>query len=965
MQKINQFRRISPHFAAFRRISPHFAAFRRISLILIFFLFSLKAMAQPVTTEDYSATCNLDYSALTAKYRQYKERLYKHFMVMDRDPSGCIHDGIGQNPDDPCKFSVSAFSLPASSINITTNGAFGLGVRNVEGAFNDPNCGRTEADVLYAANPGNEEAYEASGTHWKDNAVHNFLDVGSETPTELGWYWVMLSTEYELLGRNGQYEEQQKTLEDIYLSLQAYRRLDMKAQCIVADMYNRCSDGQIICSELYRKGKVKAKNFDTFYTSDAECAFVPDLSGYSGFAIREDATQVLEPILNDLSEDQYNIDLVSSSYAFSLAPPCTNMIEGAPIDQFCWLGRESDFLSQDQMIGLLYGLRFIKKYIPENATVTLCGNEGTFNVLDIAKKISNGLVSHVLDDPGLTITIPGTEDCTKKSMHIPDAAGGQCLFTAYGMAQINTQINGSTILPPKSLGIAFNAYNALGASSLFNGVTIGTVQAPPGIALFPTPPLPPAYQNPFFSNIKVPDPSGEGFWLQLKSANGDLSDYRWKDKFVNATKYYDKEIYLLGNDILFPEGTPISNGINGKDYFKSLLCDAPCGGPCSKQEDYDPTLLGAPEFNCPNTPNWQGHRWDGLGAQFDNSEDVQNKISNGLDYMVLYNMYSLMYEKDAPYYNPDNVDREGDFPSPNLYIGDEHIVGLNFICIGGLTSSNYTLTPNYSTDNASLTNIGWYGSPNFTVLNTQTRTTTATLNQKKDPSYIGVKFDEKRLINQYSGGSIVVPIPYALGTIIPIYEDVCAFDFRKSVVNKPDYMISTNFKLCSGDYYAKALGLDDPSASYTWLIHDVSGYYPDIYGYGKEINVQIGSLNVQTYQVEVSLTVNDDCGTKKYTTNLFGSCGWGLGNTPTLLVSPNPGKDLISVGISGESYVVPNTGVQIKFNNLSTGVTDKTDQIYSNPTSINTSNLKQGTYQVRARLSNGVYIETPLVITRE
>jgi hypothetical protein len=956
-------RSTSQHFAALRSTSQHFAALRSTSLIIFFLLLlNFKSLSQTIRVDEWPENCTLDHASLTAKYHQYKERLYKHFMVMDRDPSGCIHNGIGQDPVDPCKFTVSAFSLPASSIHIAPSGAWGYGDRlegeEFDGAFYDPNCGRTEANILANSDATSWETSATTGTQ-------NYLDVGSETPTQLGWYWVMLSTEYELLGRNNQYKEQQKTLEDLFLSLQAYRRLDMKAQCIVSNMYNSRDDGEIICSSTYTNDVAHARNFDTDYTSDEDCNFLPDLSGYSGFAIREDATQVLEPILNDPTEDQYNIDMVSSAYAFSLSPPCTNDIDGAPVDQFCWLGRESSFLSQDQITGLLYGLRFIKKYIPQNATVTLCGNEGTFKVLEIAQKISNGLVSHVWSDPGLAITIPGTFNCTKKPIHLPESAGGQCIFTALGMLETNAEICGgnpslntasfSSFFSPSS-SIANSAYNLLGASTLsingsytVNTNLLGTVIA--NAAGWPT-------------EFVIKDPTGEGFWLQLKSSSRDLSNFKWRDRYVSAITHYDKEIYLLGNDLLYPAGTPISNEIDGKEYFKNMLCDAPCGGPCSKQKSYDPTLSGAPEFDCPNTPNWQGDRWDGLGADFDNSNDVVNKLSNGLDYMVLYNMYSLMYEQDEPFYNPQNVDRDGDFPSPDLYVGDEHILGPNNICASGAYVP-YALTPNYSSTNASLVNIEWYSSPNISVVNSQTRLTNARLNQQANPSYIGVKFDENRLIPQYYEGLIVAaPIPYAIGA--PRFEDVCNFDYRKSVVNKPEYMISTNFKLCAGDYYAKAEGLDDPTATYTWLIHDVSGNYYDIYGYGKKIDIHMGATNTQSYQVEVNLSVSDACGTKSYKTTLFGGCGWGLGNgNPTLSVSPNPAKDEISVGFSGESYQIPNHGVQIKFTNLSTGQQIKTEQIYANPSNILTTTFKQGSYQVQAKLSEGVYIETNLIISRE
>jgi hypothetical protein len=54
------------------------------------------------------------------------------------------------------------------------------------------------------------------------NHLHNWVDYGSETLSELGWYLVTLATEYELLGKQGKFSAQKKTLEDIFLALQAY-----------------------------------------------------------------------------------------------------------------------------------------------------------------------------------------------------------------------------------------------------------------------------------------------------------------------------------------------------------------------------------------------------------------------------------------------------------------------------------------------------------------------------------------------------------------------------------------------------------------------------------------------------------------------------------------------------------------------------------------------------------------------
>ena len=46
--------------------------------------------------------------------------------------------------------------------------------------------------------------------------------MGSETLHQMGWYWVVLATEYELLRRNGQYEEARRTLEELKIHIDVF-----------------------------------------------------------------------------------------------------------------------------------------------------------------------------------------------------------------------------------------------------------------------------------------------------------------------------------------------------------------------------------------------------------------------------------------------------------------------------------------------------------------------------------------------------------------------------------------------------------------------------------------------------------------------------------------------------------------------------------------------------------------------
>jgi len=86
----------------------------------------------------FAQSCSKE--SITAKYWQYRDNL-KHFVAVDRAPSGCIHDGIGQDNSDPCICKKAGYGLPATSINIEPNGRNGM-VDRVSGDPNwyDENC---------------------------------------------------------------------------------------------------------------------------------------------------------------------------------------------------------------------------------------------------------------------------------------------------------------------------------------------------------------------------------------------------------------------------------------------------------------------------------------------------------------------------------------------------------------------------------------------------------------------------------------------------------------------------------------------------------------------------------------------------------------------------------------------------------------------------------------------------------
>jgi hypothetical protein len=188
--------------------------------------------------------------ALTAKYWQYRENFNKHFVMNDRKPEGCVGNGITKIEGDLSQIScgtelLHGYGLPATSIVMSPNGGVdwrGMGDRiNPNSDFFNPNCANAGPSPGISWNPLGSPNFIPNTDTTED--FHNVLEYGSETPHQIGWYLVTLATEYALLGQNGQLEEQQRTLEDIFLALQAYRRLDITANCLVKDRYDEITAG--------------------------------------------------------------------------------------------------------------------------------------------------------------------------------------------------------------------------------------------------------------------------------------------------------------------------------------------------------------------------------------------------------------------------------------------------------------------------------------------------------------------------------------------------------------------------------------------------------------------------------------------------------------------------------------------------------------------------------------------------
>jgi len=902
--------------------------------------------------------------ALTAKYWQYRDNLNKHFVLTDRRPEGCVGDGIhfiegvhpfGETSTEHCgqRF-LSGYSLPATSIDISPNGAFG-GMEDRNKKFYDDGSPNPFHD------PACADAGPSEGTNWDDDEIHNYLEMGEETPHQMQWYWTTLATEYALLIQQGQTTEAQRTLEELYLALQAYRRMDMLANCMAEERYveitadfevETCGDNHCLCGPKYVDSP---GGFNDNFKTDTQdnCPFQADLSGYTGFSLREDGTQALEA-LNDFSEDKWNIDLVGGDYAMSSMPPCTTAIS-----QACYNVKDKNFLSHDQMYALMSGLVMIKKFIPASATITTCDGT-TENVLSIAQNIGKGLVD-VADNDTKRINWPGAEDCCDKQVHISAAAGGYLNFTYAGLQMMYNNLSDTD--DRKITKWDKLLFNEMGGATL-------------GIPLVTT--LNPHIEGKFFLE-------GVAFGMDImdlpkRHIPTPLAAFvpivPPRDRVISALDALNVEIYGLINNLLFPGG---SNVPVIKSWFESMLCSAPCGGPCQKPNWYDehremeanlPPPDGPiiwPEFVCSNTPEWTGQRWEGLGGALDWDGYIEPRQFNGLDFMALYNIYMLSFpEEQTDYYNPN---RPQDTPNGHFY-GEDKIEGPTTLCPGDF--GTYQLSTNYN--GSTIQNIVWSASSNINVPTPNSHPTTVQSVLAKTPSWIEASLEELRSVPQYHNGEEVPPsIPYAF---VPV-EDACAFNYHKPIVSEvPNYWIKTDIDPCQLIYRAEAViavGLPEPPISeddFIWTaVNNTNGWTTSGTGRVFYFGDVIPPPHHPCETVTIRLRVQNECENDLIKAKTIDCSPCPNGLPPQIVITPNPANNQVAINImqnqSQDFISTDPNGVRIRIYPSSGGSAILMDSyLYSNGQYFNVGSLPNGIYQVTATASDLPPIQTNLSIVR-
>jgi hypothetical protein len=349
---------------------------RNCSFFILFLSVSTFSFAQSIDTE----------MALFQKYQRYKERFYSNFIRIDwgGDGIGTYRTAVGELKTG--HYEKAGYSIPASGHHPTKNRYFWP---------TDPN------------KPVNESLCNLNPELSDENGL---LTWSEDTGVYLGLYLAMLSMEYRILKYDGNETRMKQTLEEIFLILQAYRRLNMTANRWI---------------EQYLSVR-----------SDFECkrAWQSDLSGYSGIAIRCDVPYffwrnfhekgigtkkygLLNPPATDVygkipenrpgyrcADEPNGVPDVMNIYAPSqlccqMHPLCGYSESDAPLGLLSPVAPEKTapeihaekYFSQDQVIGMLFGLAFVKKFVDEDAVHD--SPEGRHNIIEMTKKTAQSLTA--------------------------------------------------------------------------------------------------------------------------------------------------------------------------------------------------------------------------------------------------------------------------------------------------------------------------------------------------------------------------------------------------------------------------------------------------------------------------------------------------------------------------------------------------------------------------------------------
>lgn len=320
-----------------------------------------------------SCISDLDHQLLRKKYDYAQDVFDQYFMNYSVDDLEVLtNDGIGVWDNDKCAYQYAGKNLPAYSFDLSLND------------------------------------------------YHTKRHYG-ETPVRIGQLLANTCLQYIQAVEAGNNRNSKIYLNKIFLQLQAYRRLDMTANKLMECYYKNCQNSH--CPD-----------------------FKVDDSGYSGFIVRDDV-----PFIFPNDHDDNTPKYFTAKYADSdMTRLLTSMINEGLVskspsfcEMACYFPRNEqkenngnqNTITQDQHIGILQGLMYVKKFVPEDAYVNV--GEEKFRVLEIAENIASG-VNNIMKACSNNMKFPGCYDCDNAI----EAKNAGVAIYYYGIAHMVEYITG-------------------------------------------------------------------------------------------------------------------------------------------------------------------------------------------------------------------------------------------------------------------------------------------------------------------------------------------------------------------------------------------------------------------------------------------------------------------------------------------------------------------------------------------
>jgi len=421
------------------------------------------------------------------------------------------------------------------------------------------------------------------------------MDWGDAT-SYLGWYIGVLATEYKLLTDNSQPTE--ATKRELYYAMKAYERLDTKAEHmfyphVALDCAPTNLNGLFVRDDVSRQLIIQNRpDLVTRFSADGNFRMHSDyFKFYEGFSEVNDINSNIYPTQDQISDLFMGFALVKKcvgnvtyqGYNFGLQAATYTHLIANRLNQNLWLGKLQN--------GLMYkDGNFITEFTGygiAKAAQWITTNDYTQGLDAFSRDRWETLCDPVLGPTIMNETYWDSKKDYTTALQMTYAAIGHSWEYSIRPETHDVYVLGIKV-----------------AIEYHYSVSIPGLQIDlPTIVLHPWDPAPPS--------------------ISMNVTNKFLTLYG---------NNLNQQIYPLLHEYLNGDGSELSNA-----YFTSIIQGAPCEGPQHKPSD-NLTAAGA--------NGWRGdNRWerplsaDGL-VDIDNNAETGGKF-NGLDYLLMYNLYML------------------------------------------------------------------------------------------------------------------------------------------------------------------------------------------------------------------------------------------------------------------------------------------------------------------------------------